>query len=56
MRNNLSKFTKNEVGRRIKEVFKKIDLIKIQQKTLMAEDEHEGYKAYMIVTLGEICK
>ena len=54
--NKEGKFTKNEVGRRIKEVFKKLDLIKIQQKTLVAEDEHEGYKAYMIATLGEINK
>ena len=54
--NKEDKFTKNEVGCRIKEVFKKLDLIKIQQKTLMAEDEHECYKAYMIATLGDVNK
>ena len=49
-------FTKKQVEDKIKEVFKDLDLIKIHQKTLMAEDEHEGYKAYMIATLGEINK
>ena len=49
-------FTKKKVEDKIKEVFEDLDLIKIHQKTLMAEDEHEGYKAYMIATLGEINK
>jgi hypothetical protein len=49
-------FTKKKVEGKIKEVFEDLDLIKIHQKTLMAEDEHEGYKAYMIATLGEINK
>ena len=49
-------FTKKKVEDKIKEVFEDLDLIKIHQKTLMAEDEHEGYKAYMIATLGEIYK
>ena len=49
-------FTKKKVEDKIKEVFEDLDLIKIHQKTLMAEDEHEGYKAYMIATLGEVNK
>ena len=49
-------FTKKKVEDKIKEVFEDLDLIKIHQKTLMAEDEHEGCKAYMIATLGEINK
>ena len=49
-------FTKKKVEDKIKEVFEDLDLIKIHQKTLMVEDEHEGYKAYMIATLGEINK
>ena len=49
-------FTKKKVEDKIKEVFDDLDLIKIHQKTLTAEDEHEGYKAYMIATLGEINK
>jgi hypothetical protein len=49
-------FTKKKVEDKIKEVFEDLDLIKIHQKTLTAEDEHEGYKAYMIATLGEINK
>ena len=49
-------FTKKKVEDKIKEVFEDLDLIKIHQKTLTAEDEHEGYKAYMIATLGEIYK
>ena len=49
-------FTKKKVEDKIKEVFEDLDLIKIHQKTLRAEDEHEGYKAYMIATLGEINK
>ena len=49
-------FTKKKVEDKVKEVFEDLDLIKIHQKTLMAEDEHEGYKAYMIATLGEINK
>ena len=49
-------FTKKKVEGKIKEVFEDLDLIKIHQKTLMAEDEHEGYKAYMIATLGEVNK
>ena len=49
-------FTKKKVEDKIKEVFEDLDLIEIHQKTLTAEDEHEGYKAYMIATLGEINK
>ena len=49
-------FTKKKVKDKIKEVFEDLDLIRIKQKTLKDEDEHEGYKAYLIVTIGEVNK
>ena len=34
-------------------LFKKLDLSSIKSEILYAKDTHEGYKAYLIMTLGE---
>ena len=47
-------FKKKEVKEEIKDVFNKLGLSEIQQKKYDAEDTHEGYKAYLIVTIGKV--
>ena len=47
-------FKKKEVKEEIKDVFNKLGLSEIQQKKYDAEDTHEGYKAYLIVTIGRL--
>ena len=48
------KFTKKKVKEKINGVFEDLDLNVIKQKKYDADDNHEGYKAYMIVTIGKV--
>lgn len=52
---NISKpYNKKEIQQKIKSIFKELDLSSIKSEILYAKDTHEGYKAYLIVTIGKV--
>ena len=53
---NEDELKEDDVKKEIKRIFKKLGLILIKPKPeiLYAKDTHEGYKAYLIVTIGKV--